>query len=275
MDWQDVVAMALAEDIGPGDITTQATVPVGLMARGVILAKQAGVLAGLEVAAECFYQVDGDTDFQPRLAEGDEFAAGAQLAVVIGQAGSLLTAERTALNFLQRLCGTATLTRAFVDRVSGAKARIVDTRKTAPGLRQVQRAAVRAGGGGNHRFALYDGVLLKDNHIAVAGGIGPAVAAAKAGAPHTLKIEVEVTDLEQLQEAIAAGADVALLDNMSSAAMRQAVALAAGRLLLEASGGVTLANVAEVAATGVDLISVGALTHSAPAIDLSLEIVPI
>ncbi len=275
MDWREVVAQALAEDIGPRDITTETTVPASLRARGVFLAKAAGVLSGLDVAAECFRQLDPACDFQARLAEGDEFAPGTTLAVVTGSARALLTAERTALNFLQRLCGTATLTRAYVDRVAGTKARIVDTRKTTPGLRQLQKTAVRAGGGHNHRFALYDGVLLKDNHLALAGGVAAAVAAARAGAPHTLRVEVEVTTLPQLQEAIAAGADVALLDNMDLATLRQAVQLAAGRILLEASGGVNLDTVSAIAATGVDLISVGALTHSAPAVDISLEIEPL
>lgn len=275
MDWREVVAQALAEDIGPGDITTETTVPAALRARGVLLAKSAGVLSGLDVAAECFRQLDPACDFQASLAEGDAFAPGTTLAVVTGRARALLTAERTALNFLQRLCGTATLTRAFVDRVAGTKARIVDTRKTTPGLRQLQKAAVRAGGGHSHRFALYDGVLLKDNHLALAGGVAAAVTAARAGAPHTLRIEVEVTSLAQLEEAIGAGADVALLDNMDLEGLRQAVQLSAGRILLEASGGVNLDNVAAIAATGVDLISVGALTHSAPAVDISLEIEPL
>lgn len=275
MDWREVVAQALAEDIGPGDITTETTVPASLRARGAFLAKGAGVLSGLDVAAECFRQLDPACDFQARLAEGDEFAPGTTLAVVTGSARALLTAERTALNFLQRLCGTATLTRTYVDRVAGTKARIVDTRKTTPGLRQLQKTAVRAGGGHNHRFALYDGVLLKDNHLALAGGVAAAVAAARAGAPHTLRVEVEVTTLRQLEEAIAAGADVALLDNMDLATLRQAVQLAAGRILLEASGGVNLDTVSAIAATGVDLISVGALTHSAPAVDISLEIEPL
>lgn len=275
MDWRHVVAQALAEDIGPGDITTETTVPATWRARGVFMAKSAGVLSGLDVAAECFRQLDPACDFQARLAEGDAFAPGTTLAVVIGWARALLTAERTALNFLQRLCGTATLTRAFVERVAGTRARIVDTRKTTPGLRQLQRAAVRAGGGHNHRFALYDGVLLKDNHLALAGSVAAAVTAARAGAPHTLRIEVEVTSLQQLEEAIVAGADVALLDNMDLEGLRQAVQLCAGRILLEASGGVNLDNVAAIAATGVDLISVGALTHSAPAVDISLEIEPL
>ncbi|MCE5240446.1 carboxylating nicotinate-nucleotide diphosphorylase [bacterium] len=273
-DLQAIVARALAEDIGPGDITSELAVPPHVRARGCFLAKQPGVLSGLYVAQECFRQVDPTVEFHALTSEGSVFSAGDQLAEVAGPARSLLTAERVALNFLQRLCGVATLTREFANRVAGTKARIVDTRKTTPGLRLLEKRAVRAGGGHNHRFALYDGVLLKDNHIAVAGGVAPAVAAARAGAPHTLKIEVEVTSLPQLEEALAAGADVALLDNMTPAMMAQAVALAGGRLLLEASGGINLDNVAAVAETGVDLISVGALTHSARAIDISLELEP-
>ncbi|MGE5531315.1 MAG: carboxylating nicotinate-nucleotide diphosphorylase [Bacteroidota bacterium] len=268
----DLVARALAEDIGHGDITTQLTIPADRMGRAVFLAKQAGVLSGLYVAEECFRQVDPSVQFETRKAEGEAFEVGDTLAVATGRAASLLGAERVSLNFLQRLCGIATLTREFVNRISDTPARIVDTRKTTPGLRLLEKAAVRAGGGNNHRFALYDGILLKDNHIAVAGGVSEAVAAARAGAPHTLKIEVEVTNLQELEEALASGADIVLLDNMSLEQLRQAVALGSGRVVLEASGGVNLDTVAEIAQTGVNLISVGALTHSASAIDISLQI---
>lgn len=271
---REVVARALAEDVGPGDITSELTIPAELSGQGFFLAKQAGVLSGLQVAQETFRQVDPQVVFEPLLAEGDAFEPGAHLARVSGPARSLLSAERVSLNFLQRLCAVATLTREFVNRMAGTRARIVDTRKTTPGLRLLEKAAVLAGGGHNHRFALYDGVLLKDNHVAIAGGISQAVTAARAGAPHLLKIEVEVTTLGELREALAAGADVALLDNMSIEEMEEAVAFAVGRILLEASGGINLENVAEVAGTGVDLISVGALTHSAPAIDISLELQP-
>lgn len=271
-DVRDLVARALAEDIGHGDLTTRLAIPAEAQGLGVFLAKQSGVLSGLYVAQECFRQVDERVQFSVLVAEGQGFAAGDHLAVVEGPAASLLTAERVALNFLQRLCGTATLTREFVNRISGTRARIVDTRKTTPGMRVLEKAAVRAGGGGNHRFALYDGILLKDNHIAVAGGVSQAVTAALAGAPHTVKVEVEVTSLQQLSEAMAAGADIALLDNMTINDMEQAVALGAGRIVLEASGGVTLDTVAQIAETGVDLISVGALTHSATAVDISLEL---
>lgn len=275
MNIADIVARALAEDIGHGDITTELVIPPELNARGVFLAKQSGCLSGLCVAEECFRQVDHTIAFEARFHEGDAFEVGDELAIVTGPAASLLSAERVALNFLQRLCGIATLTREFVSRVSETPARIVDTRKTTPGLRLIEKAAVRAGGGRNHRYALYDGILLKDNHIAVAGGVSEAVAAARAGAPHTLKIEVEVTNLDELTEALAAGADVVLLDNMSVEQLEKAVALGGGRMLLEASGGVNLDTVADIAQTGVDLISVGALTHSATAVDISLEIQPI
>jgi nicotinate-nucleotide pyrophosphorylase (carboxylating) len=259
---RELVAAALAEDIGPGDITSRLTIPEHATATGRFLAKQDGILCGLDVCAECFRQV----------VEGARFRAGDVLAVVTGPARSVLSAERVALNFLQRLCGVATLTRRFVDAVAGTQARVVDTRKTTPCLRALQKRAVRAGGGSNHRFALYDGILLKDNHIAVAGGVRRAVEAAVAGRPHPLKVEVEVTTLEELEEAIAAGADVVLLDNMSVEQLREAVQVAAGRVITEASGGVTVETVGAIAATGVDYISAGALTHSAPAIDISLEV---
>ncbi|MHB8997546.1 MAG: carboxylating nicotinate-nucleotide diphosphorylase [Armatimonadota bacterium] len=268
----DLVARALAEDIGHGDITTQLTIPAGINGRAVFVAKQAGVLSGLYVAEECFRQVDPTVRFEALKAEGEAFAVGDMLAVATGPAASLLSAERVALNFLQRLCGIAALTREFVDRISDTQARIVDTRKTTPGLRLLEKAAVRAGGGSNHRFALYDGILLKDNHIAVAGGVSQAVLAARAGAPHTLKIEVEVTNQQELGEALASGADIVLLDNMSLEQLEEAVALAGGRVVLEASGGVNLDTVSDIAQTGVHLISVGALTHSASAIDISLQI---
>lgn len=273
MTTREIVALALEEDIGAGDITTALSVPPHVRGRGMFLAKQGGVLAGIDVARECFRQVDAGVDFTAGLADGETFFAGTILAVVEGAAGSLLTAERVALNFLQRLCGIASLTRQFVERINGTGARITDTRKTTPGLRALEKAAVRAGGGCNHRFALYDGILLKDNHLAVGGGVRSTVAAARAGAPHTLRVEVEVTSLEQLAEAVEAGADIALLDNMSVEMMQEAVRQAKGRIILEASGGVNLDTVAAIAATGVDYISVGALTHSAPAVDISLDVV--
>ncbi len=269
---RSLVTEALGEDIGPGDVTSELTIPTDAMARGRFLAKQDGVLSGLDVCEECFRQLDASCVLEALLDEGDSFTSGSDIAIVSGPARAVLGAERTALNFLQRLCGIATVTRRFVDAIAGTSARIVDTRKTTPCLRALEKRAVKAGGGHNHRFALYDGILLKDNHIAIASGVQAAIAAARAGRTHTLKIEVEVTDLDQLREAIEAGADVVMLDNMTPAQLAEAVKVAGGRVLTEASGGVSLDNVAAIAASGVDLISVGALTHSAPAIDISLEV---
>jgi nicotinate-nucleotide pyrophosphorylase (carboxylating) len=275
--WETIVELALAEDIGGGDVTTLATVPAGAHARGTIVAKAPGVISGLDVAGAVFRRVNPAVDFAPRVADGQRVKPGEAVAAVAGLAASLLTAERVALNFLQRLSGVATLTAAYVDAVAGTRARIVDTRKTTPGLRLLEKAAVRHGGGHNHRFGLTDGVLIKDNHLAAVGGpdrVGRAVRLAREGAPHSLRIEVEVTTLDELLRALEAGADVVLLDNMDLEAMRRAVELTGGRALLEASGGMTLDRVRAVAETGVDLISVGALTHSAPALDLSLEFAP-
>ncbi len=269
---RDIVARALAEDIGPGDITSELCVPAAYQVQGQFVAKEAGVLAGMEAVEECFGQLSPAVSFQANKQAGDEFATGDILAEVTGPARPILAAERTALNFLQRLCGIATLTRQFVQEVEGSEAVIVDTRKTTPGLRALQKAAVRAGGGQNHRFALYDAILIKDNHIRIAGGVRAAIQAAQAGASAHLKIEVESTTLAQVGEAIQAGADIIMLDNMEPELMRQAVELIGEQALVEASGGVNRNNVAEVAATGVDLISVGRLTHSAPAIDISLEL---
>lgn len=268
----DAVAAALAEDFGlAGDITTAATIPAEAMARGVIAARRPGVVAGLDVAAEAFAQVDPAILFEPALADGTRIEAGAIVARVEGPARGLLGAERVALNFLGLLSGVATLTRRFVDAVEGTGARIVCTRKTVPGLRGLQKYAVRAGGGHNHRFGLYDAVLIKDNHIAAAGGVAAAVAAAKRHVGHMVRIEVEVTDLGELDAALAAGADIVLLDNMDLAMLAEAVGRCRGRAVTEASGGVTLDTVRAIAATGVDLVSVGALTHSAPVLDLGLD----
>ena len=269
---REMVRRALAEDLGPGDVTSQACLPADLAGRARIEARQAGVMSGLAVAEEVFRQLSAAVSFRALVAEGETFPAGARLAELEGPVRDLLAGERVALNFLQRTSGIATLTRRYVEAVAGTRARIVDTRKTTPGLRRLEKLAVCAGGGHNHREGLYDGILIKDNHLRAAGGVAPAVQAAREGAPHLLKVEVEVTDLAQLQEALVAGAEVILLDNMPPALMAQAVALTAGRALLEASGGVTLDTVAAIAATGVDYISVGRLTHSAPALDLSLEL---
>ena len=269
---REMVRRALAEDLGPGDVTSQACLPADLVGRARIEARQAGVMSGLAVAEEVFRQLSAAVSFRALVAEGETFPAGARLAELEGPVRDLLAGERVALNFLQRLSGIATLTRRYVEAVAGTKAVIVDTRKTTPGLRLLEKAAVRAGGGRNHRFGLSDGVLIKDNHLVAAGGIRPAVEAARAHAHHLLRIEVEVTSLEGLEEAIAAGAEAVLLDNMTVEQMAEAVKLARGLVLLEASGGVSLETVGAIAATGVDFISVGKLTHSAPALDLSLEL---
>ncbi len=270
-----VIRLALEEDIGSGDITTRVTVPEGLRATGQLLAKADGVVSGIDVAGVVFHEFDPRIDYQSLVDDGARIQRGAILGEVSGPARSILTAERTALNILQHLSGIATLTARYVEAVQGTRARIIDTRKTGPGLRLLEKAAVRDGGGHNHRFGLSDGVLIKDNHLAAIGGsdrIARAIAAAREQAPHTLRIEVEVTSLDELEQALAARADVVLLDNMSIEEMREAVGRAAGRAVLEASGGVTLETVRAIAETGVDLISAGALTHSAPALDISLEV---
>jgi len=271
----DIVRQALAEDIGTGDMTTLLTVPEGAVAMGSLLAKQAGVVAGLPVAAQVFAQVDPSLAIEFTAEEGQYVEAGETLMAVRGSARSILTAERVALNFLQRLSGIATKTARFVALVEGNKARIVDTRKTTPGLRALEKYAVRVGGGFNHRFGLYDAILIKDNHIQAAGGITPAVEAAYAQAPHTMTVTVECDTLDQVEEAIAAGADIVLLDNMSLDMLRQAVELLDGQAAAEASGGVNEETVTAIAQTGVDIISVGALTHSPIALDISLDLIPL
>lgn len=264
------IRRALAEDIGSGDVTTNSIVPPEARMRGQIVAKQDGIVAGLDVARAVYLEVDAQIDFRPQAAEGARVTRGQVLALVSGRARSLLTAERTALNFLGRMSGIATLTRQFVEAVAGTKAVILDTRKTAPGLRAADKLAVRRGGGQNHRFGLYDMVLIKDNHIAFAGSITEAVTRVRAAAPD-LEIEVEVGSLEELQEALALGVRRILLDNMSLDMLRAAVRLTAGRATLEASGNVTLETVRAIAETGVDYISCGALTHSAKVFDVSFE----
>ncbi len=274
----DTVNKALDEDLGRGDITSRAIVRPGLKARGSFLAKQDLVLAGLEVADAAFTSFDQYLQIESAAADGDEVKAGKVFARVTGDAQMLLAAERVALNFLQRLSGIATITRRYVEAVAGTGARIVDTRKTTPGLRLLEKYAVTAGGGHNHRLGLDDGVLIKDNHIAIAGSVTEAVRRAREVAGHLHKIEVEVASLEQVREALQARADILLLDNMTPAMVREAVALVRQhepeerRTLTEASGGITLANVREYAEAGADLISIGALTHSAPAVDISFKI---
>jgi nicotinate-nucleotide pyrophosphorylase (carboxylating) len=272
---ETLIRHALSEDIGSGDVTTQAMIPEEATGSARIFAKEPLVVAGTRVAERVFLLVDPSLKVGIPQQDGRHARPGDIVLEVWGGVAAMLMAERTAVNFLQRLSGIASLTRAFVERVAGTSARIVDTRKTTPGWRRLEKAAVRAGGGYNHRFGLYDGVLIKDNHIAAVGGVGPAVAAIRRKIPHTLKIEVEVETLDQLDEAIAVGADAVLLDNMAPAVMAEAVRRAGGRLILEASGGISLENVREVAETGVDLISVGALTHSARAVDISMEIDPV
>ncbi len=272
IQYEPLVRAALAEDIGPGDITTALCIPKGARATATVLAKQPGVIAGLAIGELAFHLLDLDAVWKPHVKDGDRVGEGrTPLATVSGDARALLTAERVALNFLQRLSGIATVTARYVGLVAGTSARIVDTRKTTPGLRALEKYAVRAGGGFNHRLGLYDAVLIKDNHIKAAGGIRNAVAGAKAHIPHTMKIEVEASTPAQVEEALGAGADIILLDNMDTETMRRAVGIIGGRAISEASGGLTEARVAEVAATGVDILSIGALTHSAPALDISLD----
>ncbi len=265
----------LAEDVGHGDLTTRLLAPPGARATAVVLAREAGVLCGLPVAALVFAELDPTCRVEALAAEGEPVQPGQVVARVEGALASVLAAERLALNLLQRLSGIATLTRRYVEAVAGTGVAILDTRKTTPGLRALEKYAVRVGGGRNHRFGLFDGILIKDNHIRAAGGVTAAVQRARDQAPHPLRVEVEVTTLAELEEAIAAGADWVLLDNMDLQTIRAAVERAAGRVKLEVSGGVTLEQVRAIAETGVDAISVGALTHSARALDLSLELVDV
>jgi nicotinate-nucleotide pyrophosphorylase (carboxylating) len=268
-----VIDLALEEDLGRGDVTSDALIPPGLQAVGEVLVKAQGVVAGLEVAAAVFGAVDPALSWTPLAQDGDAVTAGAVVARVAGSARSIVMAERTALNFLQRLSGIATLTARYMETLRGTRARLVDTRKTMPGWRWLDKMAVRAGGGHNHRLDLAGGVLIKDNHLVLgANDIAGAVRTARTSAPHTLRIEIEVTDLAGVQAALEAGAEVILLDNMPLDHMRLAVETVAGRALLEASGGISLGTLRAVADTGVDLISCGALTHSAKALDISLEL---
>jgi len=270
---QEAARAALDEDLGSGDVTTLAVVPEGVDTRGIIHSKEEGVLAGVEVAREVFAAVDERLRFCALKQDGEKLLPGDIIAEVQGEARSILQGERVALNFLQRLSGIATLTARCVERVKNCPVRIVDTRKTTPGLRALEKYAVRAGGGFNHRFGLYDAVLIKDNHIKMAGGITEAVKRARQNVSPLLKVEVEVETLEQLEEALAAGADVIMLDNMPVPLLREAVAKAKGKgVLLEASGGITEENLEAVASTGVDFISLGMLTHSARALDISLDL---
>ena len=266
-----IVAQALAEDIGSGDVTSEATIPPDAVGSARFQAKASGVLAGMPLLERVYAQVDPAVRIEAALVDGARLKPGVYLARISGPARSLLTGERLALNFLQYLSGIATRSARFVSLVEGTGARIIDTRKTIPGMRSLAKYAVRVGGAHNHRFGLYDGVLIKDNHIGAAGGIRAAVEGARAHATHMLRIEVETESLEQVQEALDAGADVVLLDDMPLERLRQAVQLCRGRALTEASGGVNEETVRAIAETGVDLISVGAITHSVTALDISLD----
>jgi nicotinate-nucleotide pyrophosphorylase (carboxylating) len=268
--YREIVRRALAEDLGWGDVTTEAIVPSDLRARGVILCKCSCVIAGLDVAAEAFSQLDPGCAFERKVKDGDRCEPGHVVAELRGQAASMLTAERTALNFLQRLSGIATLTRRFVD-AAGGTITVLDTRKTTPTLRALEKYAVRAGSGTNHRAGLDDGVLIKDNHIRLAGGVKAAVKLMKDADPE-MPIEVEAQSLEQVDEAVAAGADIILVDNLPLEAIQEAVKRINGRAKVELSGGVTLERIPALAKTGANYVSIGALTHSAPAADLSFEL---
>jgi nicotinate-nucleotide pyrophosphorylase (carboxylating) len=271
LDFDDFLKSALREDVGTGDITTASCVPEDAVSRGVFRAKEAGVVCGAGLLARVFALLDGGVAVTALINDGERAAPGDVIAEISGPSRAILTGERVALNLLQRLSGIATRTAEAVARVAGTNARVADTRKTTPGLRVLEKYAVRCGGGVNHRFGLSDGVLIKDNHIAAAGGIANAVARARERVPHTLKIEVETETLAQVEEALAAKADVIMLDNMTAAQMAEAVRLIAGRALTEASGNMGDRDLRAVAEAGVDIISVGALTHSVRALDISLK----
>jgi nicotinate-nucleotide pyrophosphorylase (carboxylating) len=267
-----IIEEALAEDIGTGDITTTAIVSRDVTGQAVAVAKAEFIVAGIDIFKEAFLFLDEKTQFKSWIADGQKANPGDVIAEISGRLFYILQAERVALNIFQRMCGIATLTGKYVKAVRGTKAKILDTRKTMPGLRLLDKMAVVTGGGFNHRMGLYDGVLIKDNHIAAAGSITAAVKAQRGRLPHTLKIEVETKNLPEVQEALNCGVDIILLDNMSNTEMKQAVELVDGQAVLEASGNVSLLNVAAIAAIGVDLISVGELTHSVRAADISLQI---
>ena len=265
-----IIRTALAEDLGLGDVTTEVTVAPEALARAELVAKEDFTLAGIDVAAEVFRALDNGISFEKISTDGRAVTKGEVVAWLRGKASVLLQGERVALNLVQRMSGIATLTARYVAEVAGTKAVIVDTRKTVPGLRALDKYSVRMGGGRNHRIGLFDGVLIKENHIAAAGGITAAIERAKQQLPHTLKIEIETRNLTETEEALRAGADIIMLDNMTLDEMRQGVELIAGKALVEASGGVNLARVRDIAETGVDIISVGALTHSVQAADISM-----
>lgn len=272
--WVDsIIQLALEEDMGAGDLTTDAIISPDSIGKAVLESREEIILAGLYVFNEVFKKIDKTIEIENFFEDGQNVPSGENICIVSGSLSAILKAERTALNFIQRMSGIATLTKIYVDAAGSSKARILDTRKTVPGLRLLDKYAVTMGGGSNHRLGLFDGILIKDNHIQAAGSISKAVTLAKGKAPHTIKVEVEVEDLSGVEEAIQAGADMILLDNMEPEMMKKAVEIADGKIMLEASGGITLKNIAAVAQSGVDLISIGALTHSVRAVDLSLEII--
>lgn len=273
--FDDIIRLALQEDIGRQDITTANLIPADQQGRGVFVAKDSGIIAGVEVCREVFHHLDPTVACRVFTADGQTIEAGEQIAEVTGPTGSLLSGERVALNLLQRLSGIATNTRNMAERIKSYKTKIIDTRKTTPGLRELEKYAVRVGGGHNHRFGLYDGVLIKDNHIVAGGGIINAVKTLRQRVPITIRIEVEVETLQQLELALQAGADIIMLDNMETATMRTAVEIVAGRALLEASGGITPDRLEEIAQTGVDYISVGSLTHSVKSLDISFNLLEV
>jgi len=266
-----IIDNAINEDIWTGDITTEAVVNEDCMGEGILLAKESGVIAGLEVAKLVFQRIDNEIKFQSLAAEGDYVKSGTEIAQVRGKAKSILTAERLALNFLQRMSGIATKTAKYKELVGDYDVRIVDTRKTTPGLRILEKYAVQVGGGDNHRLGLYDAVMIKDNHISAAGGIKEAVEKARTNVPHTMKIEVETESLAEVKEALAVNADIIMLDNMPTGLMKEAVELVDNQTIVEASGGITAEMIKEVAATGVDVISLGTLTHTIKSLDISLN----
>jgi nicotinate-nucleotide pyrophosphorylase (carboxylating) len=268
----NLIEQALAEDIGSGDITTEAIIAENDISPAVILAKQDLLLAGIATCREVFFYIDSAVQFMPFARDGERVSAGTELARLSGSTRALLMGERVALNFLQHLSGIATLTSKYVDKIAGTKARMLDTRKTIPGLRQLEKYAVRMGGGKNHRMGLYDMVLIKDNHIKAAGGITNAVTRVREKLQDRLKIEVETGSLDEVREALAVKVDILMLDNMSLDMMRDAVKIISGKAMVEASGNVTLETVRAIAETGVDFISSGSLTHSAPAADISMKI---
>jgi nicotinate-nucleotide pyrophosphorylase (carboxylating) len=270
---EKLIRLALDEDIGPGDVTTEALIEPDREATAVIFAKEPLILAGLQVAQEVFTILDPAALFDTTVHDGERVESRDEILRVRGRLRALLTGERTALNFLQRLSGISTLTRQYVDQVAGSKVRLTDTRKTTPGWRRLEKYAVKMGGADNHRFGLYDGILIKDNHIVACGGIREAVARVRNDRPHHLPIEVEASDLNQVKQALESSVDIIMLDNMNLNDIHKAVTLIDGTALIEVSGGITLRTLAEVANTGVDIISIGALTHAAKAVDISMRVV--